>query len=354
EASYEGELNTAWVGLEAAAADSAWLAGVAVARTLHGSAEYAVEGGDDRGERGRVEVAVTGLYPYAWYRPDTGTEYSVVLGGGQGEAVHERDGAERESSALTLLLGSVGARHGMRAFDGRLEVALRGDAGFAHLRTGNGEEALDELTANAANVRVGVEGAVPIPLGSTELRPFVEVAGRYDDGDDVTGFGAEVAGGVRLAGDRFEVEARGRVLALHTAAGHREHGASVTARLTADSEGRGLSAELSPRWGAPATGGDVLWQDYLPAAAGGAAEQPASLDGRVGYGVALAETGGVLTPFAEVGLSDGAAQRVRVGARFDLDHTAGKGLVVELSGERRASAGVAPDYQMILELRFRY
>ena len=355
EASYEGELNTAWVGLEAAAADSAWLAGVAVARTLHGSAEYAVEGGDDRGERGRVEVAVTGMYPYAWYRPQADTEYSVVLGGGQGEAVHERDGAPRETSDVTLLLGSVGARHGMRAFDGRLEVALRGDAGFAHLRTGHGEEALDELTANAANIRIGVEAAAPIALGSAELRPFVEVAGRYDDGDDVTGFGAEVAGGVRLAGDRFEVEARGRVLALHTAAGHREHGASVAARLTADSEGRGLSAELSPRWGAPATGGDALWQDYLPAAAGGgAAERPASLDGRVGYGVALAETGGVLTPFAEVGLSDGPAQRVRVGARFDLDHTAGKGLVVELSGERRESAGAAPDYQMILELRFRY
>ena len=168
----------------------------------------------------------------------------------------------------------------------------------------------------------------------------------------MTGFGAEVAGGVRLAADRVELEARGRVLALHTAAGHRAHGASVAARLTADSDGRGLSAELSPRWGAPATGGDVLWQDYLPAAAGGAAEQPASLDGRVGYGVALAETGGVLTPFAEVGLSDGAAQRLRVGARFNLDRTAGKGLAVELSGERRETAGAAPDY--ILELRFRY
>ena len=353
-ASYRGDLKTAWLGLEAAAADATWLAGVAVSHTVQGSAEYTVDGGDQPGERGRLEVAVTALYPYGRYRPAAGTEFSAVLGGGQGEAMHDREGAPRETSDLTLLLGSIGLRHALSEPAGPLQLALLGDAGFAHLRTGNGDQALDELTVAAGNVRVGVEATAQIPLGDAALRPFAEVAGRLDEGDDVTGAGVEVAGGLRFAAARIELEARGRLLVLHSAAGHHEYGASLTARLAANGDGRGLSAELSPRWGASATGSDVLWQDYLSAAAG-AAPQPASLDGKVGYGIMLSGIGGVLTPFAELGLTDDAGSRLRAGVRFNLQPTAGNGsLAVEIGAERSETASTAPEHRFGLDLRLRY
>ena len=175
--------------------------------------------------------------------------------------------------------------------EGWLELAVRGDGGFARLMTGAGGQALHDLVAVAANARLGLEAAARLPLAGGELRPFAEAAGRYDAGDDVTGAGLEVAGGLRYAAPSFELEARGRLLALHTAADYGEHGLSVTARVGPGAGGHGLSLALSPRWGAPTGAAEALWGDELPAAGPApTAAAPTAVDGSIAYGFALPGT----------------------------------------------------------------
>ncbi len=353
EASIQGDLTTAWLGLEASPAGAPWLAGLAVSRSLHGGADYTVEGGDQEGQTGRMDASFTALYPYVRFQPAAGTEVTALLGAGLGEAVHDRDGAERETGDLTLLLGAVGLRQALSVPEGWLELAVRGDGGVAGLMTGPGGQAMHDLVAVAANARLGLEAAARLPLAGGELRPFVEAAGRYDAGDDVTGAGLEVAGGLRYAVPSFELEARGRLLALHTATAYGEHGLSVTARVGPGAGGHGLSLALSPRWGAPTGAAEALWRDEMPAADRPAPESTAgALDGSIAHGIALADTG-VLTPFAEVGVTDD-SHRVRVGTRIGIEPDDGfRSLTVELGAERSETGFGAPDYRFGFEIGVR-
>ena len=54
--------------------------------------------------------------------------------------------------------------------------------------------------------------------------PFLELAARQDGGDGVTGTGLELAGGMRFAAPRVDVELRGRWLAAHIQEGTEERG----------------------------------------------------------------------------------------------------------------------------------
>ena len=66
-----------------------------------------------------------------------------------------------------------------------------------------------------------------------------------------------------MARGLFRVEGMGRLLALHAADDYREHGAAVTLSVGEGARQPGLTFSLSPRWGAPATASDALWQDQL-------------------------------------------------------------------------------------------
>ena len=108
---------------------------------------------------------------------------------------------------------------------------------------------LHELTASISSARIGVESAWR--LGA--LEPFAELGARYDGGDGETGAGVELAGGVRLREDMAGVglEAKGRWLAVHSAAGFSEGGFSLIASVAPGARGQGLRLRLAPRWGAP-------------------------------------------------------------------------------------------------------
>ena len=85
-------------------------------------------------------------------------------------------------------------------------------------------------------------------------------------------------------------------------------------------------------------------------------DDAASLDARVGYGLALSSRGpltprGLLTPFAETGLGGGDRRRLRLGTRFDAS---GMDLGVEFAGERAESEGAAPEHALTLDVIFRF
>ena len=336
-ARYEGDMRTGWLGADARG--GRWVAGLAVSR---GWSETDLGGG-------RLETALTALWPYGRWRFGDGLELRGLAGAGRGTARHAPEGdAPRETSRLAMRAGSLGVRQAFAPLNG-FDLAARAEASFARMETAKGEEAVDGLRADSWRLRGGLEASkrFALPDGAA-LSPFAELAARRDGGDGAAGGGIELAGGLRYAAAGVSVEARGRWLAAHSEKGVRERGLSAAVRLDPEAGGRGLSLALTPRWGASAAGSGALWREEVPRVSG-TSEDAGALDARLGYGFALApEAGGVLTPFAEAGLAGADDRRLRLGTRFEARDGA---LALELAGERRETAGARPEHALRLELR---
>ena len=329
---WAGRPATAWVGADVERGHL--LAGVAVARTA-ADLDYTFTEGAAAGN-GALSTRLLTVQPYGRWRPDRRTSVWGVGGVGGGAAALSRSVTRTgERADLGLVLGLAGVRRELGSRGG-FTLALRGDAGRVRLAASGGGAVLSGLAASAYRTRVGVEvtGAF---RGGLSLAPFAAVNSRWDGGADLTGTGLEVAAGLRVAdgSGRVEVETRGRLLVTHTAAGYRERGASVTARLTPGGDDRGLQLALAPRWGAAATGADALWQEqaFGPAQAGGGPPAAGALDARVGYGF------GLLAPFAEAGWAERQSRRLRLGA---LVGGIGAPLDIEVTGERHETGDAPP------------
>ena len=235
-----------------------WQAGVAVS---HGMSGVDYRYGDAPGERGRLETALTAVYPYGRWTPADGFDLRVMLGIGAGELRHVPDGGEPEASGLTTWMGSIGARKKLPSVAG-----------------------------------VGLAA-----------RPGLDASRQF------------VVGGL-----------------------------SLTVRLNPAADGHGLSLAVTPRWGARTGGAEALWGDELPEVAGSGGAERASIEASIRYG--FASPRGVLTPFAEGGLTHGES-RIRLGTRFKASPAP---LVVEVSGERRRRAGSAPQHGLNFEVTFSY
>ena len=292
---YDGDVRTGYVGVDARLAER-WLAGVAVARSA-GAGDWQVGASG-----GRLRAALTALHPYVQWS-DGATSVWTMAGGGWGTAENARKAAvPAETSDLGLRLGLVELRRRLGAAPGGAEFGLRADAAWTELRTADGGESVDLLAAAVDQQRVGAEVSRPVRLGGLALQPFGEAHLRRDGGAGQAGTGVEVAVGLRARSGIVRIDAQGRALAVHSAAGYRERGAGVT--LTVGGAGReGLSLSVSPRWGDGAAGAGGLWQDevyrqVLPAAG----REQWALDARAAYGVRL-PSGGLLSWFCSYGHS---------------------------------------------------
>ncbi len=348
DARYEGSTLGGWLGADVRL--GAWLGGLAVSRTGT-TAEYALTEGAAPAERGELQTTLTSIHPYASVSFLDRFAVQAVGGAGIGEARHAPGGgAAKESSDLWMLMGSVGLS-GRIVSESWLELTARADGGYARLWTADGNQAVDRLLADGWRGRLGLEVAPRLALGDgAALVPFAEVAGRQDGGDGLTGTGLELAGGLRLSTGLLHVEARGRLLAVHTAEEARERGVSLTARLSPQPDGSGLSLAIAPRIGLAAGAADALWAEAMPRPAAAAGAEAAALDARIGYGATLPGGAGLLTPFAEAGLGEGAS-RVRIGTRLEASRPH---LGAELAGERRQHGAARPEHTVSIDLNLRY
>ena len=293
---YDGDLRTGYLGVDARLGER-WLAGVAVARG-GGAGNWQVGTSS-----GRLASELTVLHPYVrWGDRETAVWALAGIGRGTAENVRTLTGRRGASAlGLGLGLGLVEGRRRLATTGGGLEVDLRGEASWARLRTGEGEETIDGLAAGVRRVRTGVEVALPLGgPGGLMVAPFGEVSTRHDGGAGQTGVGLEFAGGIRLTGGRVRLEAQGRMLALHTATDYEERGVSVTATVGGGQHEPGLTASLRPRWGAQGVGADSLWQDQLQTYTQGPGRNDGGVDARVGYGLCM-PGGRLLTPFGGYG-----------------------------------------------------
>ena len=335
---YDGAVKSVYLGVDGRVSD-AWTGGVTVALT-RASGDYAFASERASGE-GSLHTSLNSLYPYVRWTSAAGDEVWGAFGGGVGNARHTRSGAAGSTSAsYRLLLGTAGWRRGLVRGDG-LRVSAVGDLGIVHLKTQGTAGPLARRRLSVQQVRAGVEAE----YAGRQVRPFVQASGRVDGGAGQTGAGIEVAGGVRYGlPSGWAIEALARSMALHSADGYREHGASVTARYAASADGLGLSLALSPRWGAGAQGGGVeaLWRDQaLQRTLYGMPVQQSALDGTVGYGIAAPRLGGLLTAFGEFDV--GAGQSARSGIRLNLAERAIEALDMEVSAARQNFPGFDTD-----------
>jgi len=251
-----------------------------------------------------------------------------------------------------MKMASLGVRKSLPDVAG-LALALRADAAVTRIETGNGPDAIHNLSADSWRLRTGLEASRRFSLeGEAFLEPFLEAAARQDGGDGLEGSGVELAGGLRYSAPNVAVELRGRWLAAHSEEGAEEQGVSLTARYGPGADGQGLFFVLSPRWGAATGGAQALWREDLPVLSTADAGNSGAVDAQMGYGFALPQ-GGVLTPFAEVGLAGADSRRLRLGTRYAAAVT-GLEIEVELAGERRESGDAAAEHALQLDVDLRF
>ena len=340
-AGYEGDLATGYLGVDVQLSEHL-LAGAAVSRSGGG--------GDWRQgySSGRLGTELTVLHPYVRIGGrDTAVWAQAGVGGGTAENVRALDG-RRGTSPLDLRLGLLEGRHRLGRAAGGVELALRGEASWARLRTGGGET-VDALAASVRRLRTGVEATLPLGVpGGVQFAPFGAVSTRHDGGAGQTGLGLETAAGVRVSGGRVRIEAQGRRLLLHTASGYEEHGFSVTAMVGGGHDEPGLTASVRPHWGAPGYGAESLWQDHVRSYTAGSDRGDGGVDARVGYGLRL-PGGRLLTPLVGYGrIRD--SRRVQLGARLGVPGRFNGDLStpveVEFLGERYARPGGGADHRV--------
>ena len=352
---YDGSAAAGYVGVDARGAG--WLAGMSV--SLHGSeADYDFAGQVDGG--GTLETSVTGFHPYARIDVGSDAEAWVIGGFGSGEADLSRThvGGMTQSSDLSMAIAIGGLQRALALRFGGAVLSLRGDAGFLSLETDSGSQAVDGLSVSVNRLRVGVEAA----WENAGMAPFVEVAGRFDGGDGQTGGGIELAGGLRIVRPEsgFGLEAKGRILAMHSGEGYSESGLSVTASFEPGTAGRGITFRLSPRYGSSADATDLFWdeQSQLRDAVRYGFRARADtwgMDAALGYGLDMRSIPGLVTPFSQFDVTGDSEQRIRVGVRYGLLRGLLGGTQFELSAEHVAGAMVrAPETRVLFSAQARF
>ena len=258
--------------------------------------------------------------PMSQRLPDT-----ARAGTGSGRLTLELDGGapERYGADLAMTLAAVGVRGDLvtPAEAGGFALALKADAFW--VRTESDSVSTPEAgnlagaRADASRLRAVLDGSRTFALArGAALTPSLSLGVRHDGGDAETGTGFELGAGLGYADPSRGLDMALRVhgLAAHAEGGYNEWGVSGSLRLVPGAAGRGLSASLTPSYGADPGGSERLWM--LPDASGLAANEDAPLshrlDAEVGYGIALFGGGFTGTPNVGMGLSD-TARELRMG-----------------------------------------
>lgn len=297
--SYDGSANSMFLGIDVQT-NECWIFGVTAARN---TSESDYSWGTATQE---LETTLTTIMPYFSFEPVDGkTSVWGVYGRGSGDADTTVVNATAESSDLSFNIGMFGGRREF-AKAGSLQLAFRGDAAFANLSTDEGSGAIDDLEASVNRIRAGIEGSFSVDTGNGgKVTPFGELAFRNDGGDGLTGNGFEVAGGVRLDTNTITIEARGRVLATHSAEDFNESGVSLMVNINPSNEVTGLSFSFTPQWGASSESSSMIWSEAttVTAAPHGNAfgvSNGLTLNSRLAYGFALNHGKYLLTPYVDV------------------------------------------------------
>ncbi|MCY3596937.1 MAG: hypothetical protein OXG71_05805 [Rhodospirillales bacterium] len=282
----------------------------------------------DEGLRYAMGSTVTTLLPYARYAFTERLSAWGLAGTGSGSLALGLDTgvSPRQRTDLSLTLAATGVRGELLtpAEAGGFALALKADAFWVRTESdavsAPGVGNLAAARGESSRVRAVLDGSrtFAFPGGAT-LTPSVELGVRHDGGDAETGTGVELGAGLGYADPSRGLDMALRVHGLSAHAGdeYSEWGVSGSLRLVPGDAGRGLSASLTPSYGADPGGSQRLWM--LPDADAMAANDDVPLSSRlgaeVGYGMAVFGGRFTGTPHVGFGLSE-AGRDWRVGWRL--------------------------------------
>ena len=290
-----------------------------------------------------ADVELTSVLPYAHWQPRPGLGVWGLAGAGWGEMDLKLVGdAQTYTTRLTSWLGAVGGRQALTTWQG-IDLAAKTDAFMTTVRSA-GKTNLPAARGHAQRVRLVVEGRTAVDLSPvSRLEPRLELGGRWDNGTAEQGLGSELGGGVAYTRTDWglSVDAQGRYLLLHEDGAFEDWGASMSVRLDPGVAGEGAYLTVAPVWGQASSGVEQLWGTaaVLPQASGTSQPatgwQPHRLEVDLGYGLALADGRGFVTPYGGLALAGPGSSRYRLGSRLALSSS----LDVTLEGERAEQAG---------------
>ena len=348
--SYSGDVRSLYVGADRRFGD--WLAGAALGRSW-GAADYTPSSAG--GAKGELTTRLTSLYPYVRGKVSSGLTLWAIGGYGRGEAEDARAAdSSGDPGELTMTMAAAGLRQDMLQRGG-MALAVVGGAGSLSLSSSGGGLTVSDLSAGVRQARLALEAS----RTSGAVTPFVQFGGRFDGGDGDTGTGLELVAGLRASTARVDLEARGRWLAVHSAAEYGEVGATARLAVKSRPDGTGLRALVTPRWGAadPLSVGEggVLGSAGASRLRPGASWTPEahalSLDSEVSYGWRLKRWPGILSSMTSHSRTGFGRDLTRAGfSYFTSEEETGGGLRLQftLGRERWLDQGVG--YQLALAL----
>ena len=221
--STEGEVVTAllagdWGG-------KAWTAGAALAHS-RGDGSYNSEQGD-----GEVSSNLSGIYPYAHYRPSPRLSLWGMAGYGAGELTVTPEGEKELETTLNLSLAAVGI-HTLLVDGGGDGFSVSSKADALLLKTtSEATEGLSSAEATVSRLRWGLQADRPFSLpNDASLTVSGEMALRSDGGDADSGVGADLGAALLWTAPRqgITAELQGQALLFHGAEGFEEKGLSAS------------------------------------------------------------------------------------------------------------------------------
>ena len=332
---------------------------------MHSVGEGAARDGQWRYAMGSTATTVL---PYARLALTDRVSVWGMAGAGMGRMTLELDGAvsQRYRTDLSMTLAAAGVRGDLvaPAEAGGFALALKADAFWVRTESdrvsSSGFGNLAAARGVSSRVRAVLDGSRSFALsGGATLTPSVGLGVRHDGGDAETGTGLELGAGLGYADPSRGLDMALRVhgLAAHAERGYREWGVSGQLRLVPGGAGRGLSASLTPSYGADPQGSERLWmaQDAARLAANDNAPPSGRLDAELGYGLALFGGGFTGTPNLGFGLSD-TAREYRMGWRLTSALRGDPGFEVSLDATRReaANANEPPEHGVMLRGAIRW
>ncbi|MDE0360905.1 MAG: autotransporter domain-containing protein [Rhodospirillaceae bacterium] len=356
---FDGDLISVYLGADANFGDK-WLAGVALSHSS-GDADYKFSSAYATGT-GELDTSMVSVLPYVRWSIDDKSEVWAIAGAGWGDVDLDRSATSQEGDAdLSMWMLSAGGRRVLASGD-EWNFALTGDAGILEMQTDGGVGIIDDMNVDVGRVKLAFEGERVISMeDGNRLAVFGQVGGRHDSGDGETGSGVELTGGVRFdTAGRVRVEAKARLLSLHSAGGYDENGVSVSAIVRPRADGTGVSLALSSYLGTGMSANNAsLEQGYgYPGRRVedlGLETDAWGMDARIGYALKVRRLSGLLTPFASFDMAGNDGHGMRMGLRYDLAGQGSTMLNLEFTGGQEYDRWRREAHNMVqlrAELRF--
>ena len=306
-----------------------------------------------------ADVELTSMLPYMHWQPRPGLGVWGLAGAGWGKmGLKVARDPQMHTTGLTSWLGAVGGRQALTTWQG-IDLSAKTDA-FMTLVRSAGKTNLPGARGHAQRVRLLMEGRTAVALSHvSRLSPRLQLGGRWDSGTAEQGLGAELGGGVAYTRTDLglSVEAQGRYLLVHEDGAFEDWGASVNVRVDPGVAGQGAYLTVAPVWGQAASGVDQLWGNAagMPQVVGNttmpaAGWRPHRLAVDLGYGLALADGRGFLTPYGGLALAGPGSSRYRLGSRLALSSS----LAVNVEAERAEQPGQATAHGVSVRLGWQW